>query len=616
MSSRGEHTLGATYFAFILVAVIATCLVLSGWARIRHARAVARSDEGFFDCLANPNSFSDVTDSRASTLMSMAYSKEEETLPCMVQGVAIPGFTSLRSCDLRDELSASSMNFCRIPRGEVRDQDCRNISHPILKTVKESNDHCVVEFHSTVPASVMSFVDQLTPPPPPPPPPGMTDLVNRHLDGSISKTVGGVTYYLLAAHKAFNYAGVVSDTDRFFRNMFTQTHNGQLTTLDQVLSMPGDGPQNCYSNAALAQLTCRGYLLEAYNPNKSKFPAWGTIDTEPHTWASLASRGATYQAPALSVIQSRLYSSSDIASPVSVRHVAVLTTSKNGASSQPTNPFVDDAGDFVLLGLSTQAFQAGDGYDVYTFGSNSTCIGFGMSDGSGVGITMEQYHRRSTYAHCTAMSNGQGITPGRQGGSHGGADRIGFFLLWGALEVAAGACAAPTSYVQSTVASFQPGLRYQVFSISRATGNSFDTLLAQRAGMELASGVRAIDFPMTSSRWGGDPLLSRDFGLVMSGFLNVSTTRNYTFYALTADGLHLTVDNTVIIDRLQEQGPTVHSGTVRLSAGRVAIRVKWFDVGGHKVLRLGWDGPGISTVLRESPRVEVNLIPPEAYSYI
>lgn len=250
----------------------------------------------------------------------------------------------------------------------------------------------------------------------------------------LQKIVNGVTYTLVMAHKAFDYNLLSTTTpgpsDTFFRNMFSVGYNTGLTSLSQVWNLAnGDN----YVNSSLFTLACTGYLLEAYNNTGAQFPVWASFDTPSHTWASLATTGAVYQSTALAISNTRLYSSVGTTTPVTPAHVAFLTTSKNTASTNPTDPFADDTGDFVFMGLSTAAYVDSDSYDITTFNvvnTGVTAIGIAMSDGSGIGNSMSNYHRRnSAYKHCTATSAGTPITSGRTH-SHAGADFTGFFLIW------------------------------------------------------------------------------------------------------------------------------------------------------------------------------------------
>ena len=248
----------------------------------------------------------------------------------------------------------------------------------------------------------------------------------------LQKTVGGATYTLIMAHRAFNYPSspFPGPSDTFFQNMFTTGYNTSFTQLSEIWTLTDT---NNYVNSSLLTNSCTGYLLEAYNYNGTQFPVWGTFDTTSHTWQSLRTRGQGFGAPTsgITVSNAKLYSSTDTSTPRTVGFTSFLTTSFNGTGS---TDWSTDTGDTIFMGLSTANFVSGDSFDT-TFNQASagvTSIGIAMSDGSGTNITMATYNRRSgTYKHCTAISNGTPITTGRTGTSHGGADSMGFFLVWG-----------------------------------------------------------------------------------------------------------------------------------------------------------------------------------------
>ena len=248
----------------------------------------------------------------------------------------------------------------------------------------------------------------------------------------LQKTIGGVTYTLIMAHRAFNYPTTPypGPSDLFFRSMFTTGYNTGFTQLSNIWGLTDS---NNYVNNTVFTSNCSGYLLESYNYNGTQFPVWGTFDCTPHTWQSLQNRGQGFGAPTTGIIlsNSKLYSSTDTSVPRTVGHTAFLTTSFNGTGAADWST---DTGDTIFIGITTASFVSGDSYDT-TFNTatvGTTSIGMAMSDGSGTNITMSNYGRRTgSYKHCTAVANGTAITTGRTGTSHGGADSMGFFLIWG-----------------------------------------------------------------------------------------------------------------------------------------------------------------------------------------
>lgn len=55
----------------------------------------------------------------------------------------------------------------------------------------------------------------------------------------LQKTVGGVTYTLIMAHRAFNYPSTPfpGPSDQFFQNMFTTGYNTQFTQLSDIWTL-------------------------------------------------------------------------------------------------------------------------------------------------------------------------------------------------------------------------------------------------------------------------------------------------------------------------------------------------------------------------------------------
>ena len=90
------------------------------------------------------------------------------------------------------------------------------------------------------------------------------------------------------------------------------------------------------------------------------------------------------------------------------------------------------------------------------------------------------------------------------------------------------------------------------------------------------------------------PSLRPDFfGYVFTGFLKVPMDGDYTFSLDSDDGSRLTIDGSVVAeyDGIHGEGkPT--SATVRLKAGRLPIRLDYFQGQHGKGLTVAWSGPG------------------------
>ncbi|MFM8734399.1 MAG: DUF1553 domain-containing protein [Pirellulales bacterium] len=85
------------------------------------------------------------------------------------------------------------------------------------------------------------------------------------------------------------------------------------------------------------------------------------------------------------------------------------------------------------------------------------------------------------------------------------------------------------------------------------------------------------------------------FGYVFTGFLKVPADGEYTFSLDSDDGSRLTIDGHVIVeyDGIHGEG-TPRSATVRLPAGRRAIRLDYFQRLHGKGLTVAWSGPGFT----------------------
>jgi hypothetical protein len=90
------------------------------------------------------------------------------------------------------------------------------------------------------------------------------------------------------------------------------------------------------------------------------------------------------------------------------------------------------------------------------------------------------------------------------------------------------------------------------------------------------------------------PSLRPDFfGYVFTGFLKVPMDGDYTFSLDSDDGSRLTVDGSVVAeyDGIHGQGKP-KTATVRLKAGRLPIRLDYFQGQHGKGLAVAWSGPG------------------------
>ena len=83
-----------------------------------------------------------------------------------------------------------------------------------------------------------------------------------------------------------------------------------------------------------------------------------------------------------------------------------------------------------------------------------------------------------------------------------------------------------------------------------------------------------------------------NFGYVFTGFLKVPTAGDHTFSLDSDDGSRLTVDGKVVLeyDGIHGEGRP-RTATVALRAGRLPIRLDYFQAHSGKGLSVGWSGP-------------------------
>ncbi|HEY8401749.1 MAG TPA: Ig-like domain-containing protein, partial [Cytophagaceae bacterium] len=85
-----------------------------------------------------------------------------------------------------------------------------------------------------------------------------------------------------------------------------------------------------------------------------------------------------------------------------------------------------------------------------------------------------------------------------------------------------------------------------------------------------------------------------NFGFVFTGFIDVPTDGQYTFYTTSDDGSRLLIGTTVVVDNDGLHGSQERSGTIGLKKGKHAITVEFFEKGGDEVLSVSYAGPGIT----------------------
>ncbi len=90
-----------------------------------------------------------------------------------------------------------------------------------------------------------------------------------------------------------------------------------------------------------------------------------------------------------------------------------------------------------------------------------------------------------------------------------------------------------------------------------------------------------------------DPrIVPNEFSVRWTGQVEAVYSEEYTFHTITDDGVRLWVDNVLLIDHWDDQGPTEHRGTALLQAGeRYDIRLEYYENRGGAVAQLDWSSP-------------------------
>lgn len=85
------------------------------------------------------------------------------------------------------------------------------------------------------------------------------------------------------------------------------------------------------------------------------------------------------------------------------------------------------------------------------------------------------------------------------------------------------------------------------------------------------------------------------FAVRWSGKITPTATGVYTFYTQSNDGVKLSINNDIVINKWQYQALTEWSGTITLTAGvSYNIVLDFFEGNGDAICKLLWSGPGIA----------------------
>ncbi|MBC7486993.1 MAG: T9SS type A sorting domain-containing protein [Cytophagaceae bacterium] len=87
------------------------------------------------------------------------------------------------------------------------------------------------------------------------------------------------------------------------------------------------------------------------------------------------------------------------------------------------------------------------------------------------------------------------------------------------------------------------------------------------------------------------------YGLRITGFINVPTDGTYTFYTSTDDGSKLYIGSTEVVSNDGIHGQVEQSGTIGLKAGKHAITLDYFQNTGGFGMDVSYSGPSIAKVI-------------------
>lgn len=100
-------------------------------------------------------------------------------------------------------------------------------------------------------------------------------------------------------------------------------------------------------------------------------------------------------------------------------------------------------------------------------------------------------------------------------------------------------------------------------------------------------------------------LISRNFGVTYSGYIDIPRNGIYTFYLDSDDGSRLFIDDEVIVNNDGSHRSRQRKGKIALKKGLHKIAVKHFQEGGRPFLELQWETSGLKK----------QIIPESAYFY-
>lgn len=126
---------------------------------------------------------------------------------------------------------------------------------------------------------------------------------------------------------------------------------------------------------------------------------------------------------------------------------------------------------------------------------------------------------------------------------------------------------------------FEPGLLYDYYEADfDQPVPEFEQHVPVRTGISSSIGLL-------------EPHADEHFGFHFKGFLSVPLNGLYTFWTSSDDGSRLSIDGTAVVHNGGLHAFGEASGQIRLSAGRHAIEIGYFEETGQEGLEVTWQGP-------------------------
>ncbi|MBC8183780.1 PQQ-binding-like beta-propeller repeat protein [candidate division KSB1 bacterium] len=131
----------------------------------------------------------------------------------------------------------------------------------------------------------------------------------------------------------------------------------------------------------------------------------------------------------------------------------------------------------------------------------------------------------------------------------------------------------------TTSGKFALGMKYNYFDGYFTSVATLDGLKPKKSGIMLTFKLEPPDE-------------INEFGYIYSGYLRIPKDGIYTFYLESNDGSKLFINEKEIINNDGGHSAKEESGKIALRSGKYPFVVKYFQMGGGKMLKVCWEGPG------------------------